>query len=489
MKLRDLIDGVSPVAVTGDCDIEGLSTDSRRVRKGDLFFAVRGGRFDGNRFVGEAVERGAAAVVSELPLSPGVPAVQVRDVHAAMAHAADRFYGHPSGRMRITGITGTNGKTTTSYILHSILTVDGSQAGLIGTIRNITGSREERAAFTTPEAVDFQRILAGMLGEGVTRTVAEVSSHALALRRVDCTDFSVAVFTNLTRDHLDFHGDMEAYYRAKKRLFSELATSAAVINIDDPYGMRLYGELREERGGDFPIVTCGIGNEGAALRALEIREGFDGLDFSLVHGTGVFRVASPLVGITNVYNILAAVGAALASGIGWDGIITGVRRCRGVDGRMEPVKAGQDFLAVVDYAHTPDALRKAIETLRRLTRGRIITVFGCGGDRDRGKRPEMGRIASNLSDVAVVTSDNPRTEDPGRILKDITAAMDGGYYIVEPDRRRAIEAAVSAAGPGDVVLVAGKGHEDYQDVGGVRHPFSDREVLRESIGKALSGAL
>ncbi|MEC4684649.1 MAG: UDP-N-acetylmuramoyl-L-alanyl-D-glutamate--2,6-diaminopimelate ligase [Nitrospirota bacterium] len=485
MRLGELIEGLMPVAVTGDCLVEGLSCDSRNVGEGDLFFAVSGEHFDGNEFITDALMRGAGAIVSgsPLPLSLDVPYVQVQDIYTAMAGIADRFCGHPSGKLSVTGITGTNGKTTTSYILHKILSANGIRAGLLGTIRYILGTRELRGRFTTPEALDFQRMLADMHDRGITHAVAEVSSHALSLKRVDFTDFDIAVFTNLTRDHLDFHGDMEAYFRAKRRLFLELARHAAVVNIDDPYGRRLVSEIRGGlgQGADFRIITCGIDSDDAELRAVEIKEGFDGLDFTVMYGPEVFRVSSPLLGVTNVYNILSAIGASVALGIGWERIVEGVRQCGGVEGRMEPVKAGQGFLAIVDYAHTPDALQKVLETLRRLTRGRIITVFGCGGDRDRGKRPEMGRIAVELSDTAIVTSDNPRTEDPVGIVDDIIRGMKKGEYIVEPDRKRAIEEAVRIAGPDDVVLIAGKGHEEYQEIGGVRYPFSDREVLREAI--------
>ncbi|NOY38913.1 MAG: UDP-N-acetylmuramoyl-L-alanyl-D-glutamate--2,6-diaminopimelate ligase [Nitrospirae bacterium] len=485
MRLGKLIEGLMPVTVSGDCVIEGLSCDSRNVGEGDLFFAVRGEHFDGNEFIEDALMRRAGAIVSESPLSLSldVPYVQVQDIYTAMAGIADRFYGHPSGKLSVTGITGTNGKTTTSYILHTILSADGARAGLLGTIKYVLGSQELRGRFTTPEALDFQRMLADMHDRGITHAVVEVSSHALSLKRVDFTEFDVAVFTNLTRDHLDFHGDMEAYYRAKRRLFLELARHAAVVNIDDPYGRRLVKESREgpAQEADFSIITCGIDSDDAELRAVEIKEGFEGLDFTVMYGQEVFHVSSPLLGVTNIYNILSAIGASVALGIEWERIVEGVRQCSGVEGRMEPVKAGQDFLAVIDYAHTPDALQKVLETLRRLAKGRIITVFGCGGDRDRGKRPEMGRIAAELSDTAIVASDNPRTEDPVGIIDDIIGGMKKGEYIIEPDRNKAIKEAVRIAGPDDVVLIAGKGHEEYQEIRGVRYPFSDREILREAI--------
>lgn len=491
MRLSELIEGLTPAAVTGDCVVGGLSADSREVSEGDLFFAVRGDRFDGNDFIRDAVARKAGAVVSEMPMPPGVkvPYVQVRDIHAAMAVIADRFYRHPSGRLSLTGITGTNGKTTTSYILLAILAAEGVRAGLTGTIRYIVGSEELAGRFTTPEALDFQRLLSLMSDRGVTHAVAEVSSHSLSLKRVDCTDFDTAVFTNLTRDHLDFHGDMEAYYRAKQRLFLELTGRAAVVNIDDPYGRRLVEAIRDRavHGTGLRVITYGIESRDADFRAADIDEGFDGLAFTVVHGAEQYRLSSPLLGVTNVYNILSAAGAAFAMGIGWERIAEGVSRCSGVDGRMEPVRSGLGFLAVIDYAHTPDALRRVLESLRRLTRGRIITVFGCGGDRDRGKRPLMGGIAAELSDIAIVTSDNPRTEDPMAIVNDILEGMGGAEYIVEPDRKAAIETAVRVARPGDVVLIAGKGHEDYQEIGGVRHRFSDREVLMEAISGSKTG--
>ncbi|NOZ26135.1 MAG: UDP-N-acetylmuramoyl-L-alanyl-D-glutamate--2,6-diaminopimelate ligase [Nitrospirae bacterium] len=474
-----------PVAVTGDCTVRGLSADSRGVKEGDIFFAVKGGRFDGNEFISDAVVRRAGAVVSERPRprSLEIPYVQVRDIYTAMAVIADRFYGHPSGRLSLTGVTGTNGKTTTSYILFSILRADGRRAGLIGTIRYILGAEHVKGRFTTPEALDFQRFLAEMCDRGVTDAVAEVSSHSLSLKRVSCTDFDVSVFTNLTRDHLDFHGDMEAYFRAKQRLFLDLTRRAAVVNIDDAYGRRLVEEIRRAggKGTELRIITCGIESEDAELRAADIDEGFEGLDFTVKYGSEEFRIRSPLIGVTNVYNILSAVGASVALGIGRDRIVEGVRLCRGVEGRMEPVRSERGFLAIVDYAHTPDALQRVLKTLRRLTSGRIITVFGCGGDRDRGKRPEMGRIVAELSDTAVVTSDNPRSENPLDIIEEIVEGMGNAEFIVEPDRKSAIEAAVRAARPDDVVLIAGKGHEDYQEIDGVRHPFSDMEVLKEAV--------
>ncbi len=488
MKLEELIEGLGLTVGDPVCEIKGLASDSRRVREGDLFFAIQGGRHNGNDYTVDAVSRGARAVISERAprRDLGVPCLQVSDIHRAMAAIADRFHGHPSGRLKVVGVTGTNGKTTTAHLVRSILECSGIKAGLIGTTGYILGGEVEKGLFTTPEAIEFQRMLGEIRDAGMSHAVTEVSSHALSMRRVDCTEFQVSVFTNLTRDHLDFHGDMESYYRAKRRLFSELTRAASVVNSDDPYGRRLIDEMKGSGGKrGLRMITYGLG-EDAELRAIGINETVQGLNFTVMYrpegATAVMaNIASSLIGITNVYNILAAIGASVALGLQWRRIAEGVRRFRGVEGRMEPVKAGQDFLAVVDYAHTPDALRKVLETLRRITEGRIITVFGCGGDRDRGKRPQMGSAAAELSDLVVVTSDNPRTEDPEAIIKDITSGIKGDNYTVEPDRMRAIQRAVSMAGRGDVVLVAGKGHEDYQEIRGVRHPFSDREALKGAI--------
>jgi len=470
-------------AVEMDTEIQGLAHDSRRVSGGELFFALRGARSDGRDYIGEAVRNGARAVVCEDILNGDrypVPCVLVEDAREALARAAGRFFGNPSESLEVVGITGTNGKTTTSYITRSILASAGLRAGLIGTIAYMVGDDRRFAPFTTPEAPEFQSLLREMLEEGCSHVVTEVSSHALAQKRVDHTRFSVAVFTNLTREHLDFHQDMERYFRAKRRLFDEMLSGVAVINADDPYGKRLAASQKGQ------VITYGIESE-ADLIARNIKNSLGGLSFRLASGGASHRVESPLVGTINVYNILASAGASLALGLSWDSILDGVRNAREVEGRFQKVEQGQDFLVVVDYAHTEDALRRLILTAREVTPGRVITVFGCGGDRDRSKRPAMGAVATELSDVVFITSDNPRSEDPGDIIKEIVAGVRADNYRTVPDRAEAIDLAVRAACAGDTVLIAGKGHEDYQDIKGVRTKFNDRETAEAAIRRAAEG--
>ena len=476
MTLRELLEGVNIKDFHGDRDagIKGVAHDSREVGAGDLFVAIRGESFDGRDFISDAVERGASAVLHEggpIVLPGAAASVLVDNSREALALVANNFYGRPSSRLSVLGVTGTNGKTTVTHIIKSILDTDGKSTGLIGTISN--------PPFTTPEAVEVQRLMSGMLIEGRTHVVVEVSSHALSQRRVDGTRFGLAVFTNLTRDHLDFHGDMEDYFGAKMRLFEELLIGPAVINIDDPYGVRLLGSLK----GD--VLTYGIKGD-AILTADGIETSSGGLSFVLRYGGESFKVHSPIIGIPNVYNFLASAGACLKLGISWEAIIKGIREFRGVMGRFEKVECGQDFFCIVDYAHTEDALRGLIRTAREFARGRIITVFGCGGQRDKGKRPAMGAVATELSDRVFITSDNPRAEDPEDIIKDILSGIKKKNYVVEPDRARAIAEAVREAGASDTVLIAGKGHEEYQEAMGGRMDFSDRDEAIKAI-KAVMG--
>jgi UDP-N-acetylmuramoyl-L-alanyl-D-glutamate--2,6-diaminopimelate ligase len=475
MTLTELLEGVKIKDFHGDKDtrINGVVHDSRDVGAGDMFIAIRGESFDGKDFIGDALKKGASAVLCECgPIdSPEAAAsVIVDNSREALALVANNFYGRPSSRLYVLGVTGTNGKTTVTHIIKSMLDAGGKSTGLIGTISN--------PPFTTPEAVELQRLLSDMLMQGRTYIVAEVSSHALIQRRVDGTMFGLAVFTNLTRDHLDFHGDMEDYFGAKKRLFEELLSGPAVINIDDPYGMRLLGLLK----GD--VLTYGIKGS-ATLKADDIETSSEGLSLVLRYGGDSFEVHSPLLGIPNVYNILASAGACLKLGLSREAIIKGIREFRGVIGRFEKVKCGQDFLCLVDYAHTEDALRNLIITAREFTRGRIITVFGCGGQRDRGKRPAMGAAATELSDKVFITSDNPRAEDPGEIIKDILSGVKKQNYVVEPDRAEAIAEAVREARASDTVLIAGKGHENYQEVMGSRMDFNDRDEAIRAIKKVM----
>ena len=485
MKLGVLLNGVEMTGSPADSgiDIAGIAYDSRKAGKGDLFVAVRGEHVDGHAFAADAVRRGAAAVVYDNPqarqelAATGAALVLVPDSRRALALLSANLYEQPSEKLEVIGITGTNGKTTTSYLIKSILEAWGRKAGLIGTIQYMVGDEVFEADHTTPEALEFQAMLRKMVDAGCSHVVSEISSHALAQGRVEGTVFGTAVFTNLTRDHLDFHKTMDEYFDAKERLFRDLLRSggSSVINYDDVWGRRLMARVPAET-----VITYGL-ETGADIMAADINNAFDGLRFTMVSRGGRYDVVSSLVGLPNVYNILAAAGAAAAIGAPWNVILEGVRGAGPVKGRFEKIDAGQSFLAVVDYAHTEDALERLIYTARGLTEGKVITVFGCGGDRDRGKRPRMGAIATKLSDFVVMTTDNPRSEDPLEILMEIEKGAVRRNYLIEPDRQAAIRRAVLMADDSDVVLVAGKGHEQYQETAGRRIAFSDRAVLEEAI--------
>jgi UDP-N-acetylmuramoyl-L-alanyl-D-glutamate--2,6-diaminopimelate ligase len=472
-----------------DRPVTGIAYDSRMVKAGDVFVALKGQHADGTAFVRQALERGAAAVVSEQPAPEDahVPWATATDARLALAVLADAFFRHPSGDMRVVGITGTNGKTTTAYLLASIFEAAGMRCGMLGTVAYRTGPGEndvQAAERTTPEAPDVQRMLREMVDRGCRASVMEVSSHALAMRRVDGTTFAAGVFTNLTRDHLDFHSDMEAYFQAKRRLFEMLPRDApSLLNADDPRGPSLGGV------GGRP-VTYAIGHP-ADITTGPLSFSVEGLIFDVRTPGGGLHITSKLVGRPNVYNILAAVATATALGLPFDVIERGVRDLEGVPGRFQVVSdATDEVTVVVDYAHTDDALRNLLETARPLAAGRLITVFGCGGDRDRTKRPLMGAVAGRLSDVIVITSDNPRSEDPDRIIDEIqrgitanTRRAEAARPLAIVDRRAAIAKAVAMARPGDLVLVAGKGHEKYQAIGDRTLPFDDVAVAREALGR------
>jgi UDP-N-acetylmuramoyl-L-alanyl-D-glutamate--2,6-diaminopimelate ligase len=502
MKLGDLIRDAGPVEgiprAWMEQDVREVVNDSRQVRPGALFVAVRGFHSDGHRFVEQALRQGAVAAVVEagsgLAASRDARLIRVADSRAALAGLAAAFYGHPSKKLRLVGITGTNGKTTTSYLVKSIIEAAGGLAGLIGTIDYRIGDRVYPAPNTTPESLDLQRLLSEMVGAGAKHCVMEVSSHALALGRTAGCRFTTAVFTNLTQDHLDFHRDMDDYFQAKLRLFTGLASGAsAVVNIDDPRGETIIGATQAK------VITTGIAARADVRPEGAVRHGINGLAFTAATPSGPVAVESPLVGRHNSYNILSAIGAGVSLGFAPPDIARGIANMKAVPGRMEKVAEGQPFGVVVDYAHTEDALARLLEAVREIATGRVITVFGCGGDRDRTKRPKMGSAALAGSDIVVVTSDNPRTEDPLAIIEEIETGMAGRGtkaspaklppaarngkkpYFVIPDRREAIELAVRMAGPGDVVVLAGKGHEDYQIVGGTKHHFDDREEARRAI--------
>jgi UDP-N-acetylmuramoyl-L-alanyl-D-glutamate--2,6-diaminopimelate ligase len=466
-----------------DVEAQGVTHDSRQAGRGWIFVALRGLKADGAMFVPDAVANGAAAVVADRPpdASVSVPWVVVGDARLALALLAAEFHGHPSGRMQVIGITGTNGKTTTSYLLNAIFEAAGTKCGLMGTVAYRIGGREFDATRTTPEAPDVQALLRQMVEAGCGACVMEVSSHALALRRVDGMRFAAGVFMNLTRDHLDFHANMENYFAAKRRLFEMLPPDApAVVNLDDPRGASLTDIVERP-------VTYAI-NRAADVSPGPLTFSLDGLTFEVRTPQGVVHVRSRLVGRPNVYNILAASGTAAALGVPLEAIERGLAHLAGVPGRFEVVSGGQDDITVVvDYAHTDDALRNLLETARPLAERRLITVFGCGGDRDRTKRPLMGMVAARLSDVVVITSDNPRSEDPARIIEEAKRGaqpeLRNGQteLLTIVDRGEAISQAVRRAQPGDVVLIAGKGHEKYQEIGGRVLSFDDVAVAREAL--------
>ena len=470
-------------AQTHDLQITGLQYDSRKVAKGNVFVAIRGTERDGHRFVQSAVTAGATVVVVEdegaapdaLMLHAGVCKLVVPDSRAALAAMSRNFYANPSCSLRMVGVTGTNGKTTTTHLVRAILEAAGERAGLIGTIEYRIGDEVHPATHTTPESLELNGLLAAMVDKGCTAAVMEVSSHALAMKRVEGVRFQTAVFTNLTQDHLDFHGSMDAYRHAKRILFETLDRSAtAVTNANDPYGMEMVA------GTPAKVLTYGTGKD-PDLRAADIALGVRGCSFTMAAAGISGTVTSSLTGQFNVSNILAATGAGVALGLPWDAIRAGIASVRSVRGRFEQVVAPQGWTAIVDYAHTPDALENVLKTIHGVKApgpGRVITVFGCGGNRDAGKRPIMGRIASSMSDLTIVTSDNPRGEDPDAIIAQIVAGVTPGREVqVEPDRRKAIRRALSAAGRDDVVLIAGKGHENYQVVGATRAHFDDREEV------------
>jgi len=471
--------------------VEGITADSRRVSAGDCFVAVPGFKEDARRFIPEAVDRGATLVVTEgEPVRDlAVAQVVVPSARQALARLADAYYAHPSGQLAIIGITGTNGKTTTSYLVEALLRARGGPTGVIGTVQYVVGGETLPAGQTTPEALELQAMLARMRTAGVRGVAMEVSSHALALSRVDGIDFDVAVFTNLTQDHLDFHGTLDEYGKAKRRLFELLAASpkprrTAVVNADD-----LWGEAMV-RGLDVPVLTFGL-STGALVRAVTHASSLDGIRMTVETPRGRFDVASPLIGEHNVMNLLAAAATGLGLGLDPTAIASALGVVGAVPGRFEQVRAGQPFLVIVDYAHTPDALERVLTTARKLTRGRLGVVFGCGGDRDRGKRPIMGAIAARLADRLWITSDNPRSERPEAIIDEIMIGAlgvsgDERPYVREPDRRAAITAALQWAEPGDTVLIAGKGHETYQLVGSEVRPFDDREVTRTMLSAGSS---
>ncbi len=484
MKLSELVKDVNPLAVEGtlDREITGIAYDSRRVLPGHLFVAMRGERTDGHRYVDAAIDRGAAAVVLERDsgLSPRATRIRVQDARQTLARAAAAFYEQPAQRLQVVGVTGTNGKTTTAFMMKSIWEAAGTMTGLMGTVQYEIGERVIPASRTTPESVEIQEMMRQMLQAGCGAVSMEVSSHALEQHRVDEVDFDVAVFTNLSQDHLDYHGTMENYFAAKSQLFRHLSRrekdGVAVVNVDDSYGRRLVDSL----GGENAVLTYGV-SDAAAIGAREIQVTRLGTTFFVRAPQASFPVTLPLLGRYNVHNALGAIAAALAMRLPVEAIQQGLRGLRPVPGRLERVPVSDPVDVYVDYAHTPAALRNVLLTVGELTRGRLIVVFGCGGDRDKGKRQPMGAAAAELADFAIVTSDNPRTENPADILQQVQTgfAADAKNFMVIEDRREAIERALDIAREGDTVLIAGKGHEAYQEFADTVVPFHDRQVVEE----------
>jgi UDP-N-acetylmuramoyl-L-alanyl-D-glutamate--2,6-diaminopimelate ligase len=576
MKVKDIVRNDFIVQGDIETDISGIKYDSRKINHGDMFVAVKGENFDGHDFIADAIKKGAVAVIYEkdmlinqhkgerkchscegrnpetkeldsrlhgndglgvfsgennsllvtryslLQKYPHIVWIGVDDSRDAIAFAASKFYGNPSEKMTVIGITGTNGKTTTSYLIKSTLEHYGRNVGLIGTIKYMIKDEIYDAPHTTPESPDFQSLLRTMADMGCDFVVSEVSSHALSQKRADYTAFRAAVFTNLTRDHLDFHHTIEDYFLAKKRLLTVLLIEggAAVVNIDDLYGESLADTLKNQNKiKNKKIFTYGIKNKSAGISAFDIKTTFKGMTFKVKIGQDFqtqdaeFEISSPLVGDFNVYNILSAICVLLSLNIPINIIKEGIAMTGLVKGRFEKIDLGQDFLAVVDYAHTEDALERLLMTAHQLLEayrfaekteammnakkqcfsagekklgGKVITVFGCGGNRDKGKRSKMGEIAASLSDFVIITSDNPRSEPPRSIIRDIERGIKGDNYIVIPDRDVAIGMAVELASSGDIVLVAGKGHEEYQEINGKRYDFSDKTALENAIKRTIS---
>jgi UDP-N-acetylmuramoyl-L-alanyl-D-glutamate--2,6-diaminopimelate ligase len=483
MRLDELAARLPGAVLTGDgaTAIGAVTHDSRKAVAGTLFVAIKGLTADGNQFVEAARKKGAAAIASERPAQPGSPWLQVPDAREALALLSAAVLGEPSRALDLVGVTGTNGKTTTTYLIDAALRAAGHKVGLLGTVLYRIGDRLADATRTTPEASDLQALLREMVDAGCSHAVLEVSSHSLELKRVVGCEFKVAVFTNLTRDHLDFHGDMDSYFQAKRKLFTDLVRpdGRSVINADDDRAADLVAASRA------PVWTYAI-DKAADFRAENVQLGLEGTRFRIRGPSGTHEVRSGLVGRFNVQNLLAAFAASVAAGVAPETVLEGLAAVMGVPGRLERVAGAPGFAVIVDYAHTDDALKNLLETMRELGPSRVITVFGCGGDRDRTKRPLMGAVASRLSDVVIVTSDNPRSEPPEAILEEIQKGMNGGrkaerHAIV--DRREAIARALEMARPGDAVVIAGKGHETYQVLRDRTVPFDDRQVARDILSR------
>lgn len=483
MKLHTLLQKLQPYLTYNEEDIEitSIENDNRNVEEGSLFVCIKGYTVDGHDFASSAVEKGAVAVIAERQLNLPVPVFVVKNTRRAMALLADAFYGQPSQQLHLIGVTGTNGKTTTSHIIDKILADAGKTTGLIGTMYTKIGNQTFEVKNTTPESLTLQRTFKKMKDSGVTSAVMEVSSHSLDEGRVHGCDYDIAVFTNLTQDHLDYHQTMDEYRRAKGLLFAQLGNAFhydrpkyAILNADDA------ASYDYEKSTSAYVLSYGIDHD-ADFRATHIQMTSAGTSFDLITPIGSYSIQMQLIGKFSVYNVLASIAAAFASNIPMESIIHSVEEVKGVSGRFETVDAGQDFSVIVDYSHTPDSLENALKTVKQIAGQRIFTVVGCGGDRDRSKRPIMAKIACEYSTDAIFTSDNPRTEDPDEILKDMEAGVKGQSYKVITDRKEAIEYAVKRAGKGDCILIAGKGHETYQQIGHEIIDFDDRLIAKAAI--------
>lgn len=483
MKLHELLNNLHAlVPFSGENpDITSIENDNRKVQQGSLFICIKGYTVDGHDFAEAAVKSGAVAVIAEHDLPLNVPVIVVNDTNRAMAVLADAFYGQPSRKFKLVGITGTNGKTTVSHLIEKVLSDAGKKTGLIGTMYTKIGAKMIETKNTTPESLTLQKTFKSMADEGVEAAVMEVSSHALDEGRVHGTEFDVAVFTNLSQDHLDYHHTMEEYKHAKGLLFSQLGNTFetnkpkfAVLNVDDPAADSFM------RGTSAHIITYGI-DQKADISAKDITMTSKGTAFTLSAAGRELLVNMQLIGKFSVYNVLAGIGAGLALGMPLEHIIRSIEGVEGVAGRFELVNAGQDFTVIVDYAHTPDSLENVLSTISQFAQKKVFVVVGCGGDRDRTKRPLMAKIACNLATDPIFTSDNPRSEDPIEILKDMQAGAEGESYQLIPDRKAAIEFAVKNASEGDVILIAGKGHETYQIIGSQVFDFDDRKVAKDAI--------
>jgi UDP-N-acetylmuramoyl-L-alanyl-D-glutamate--2,6-diaminopimelate ligase len=480
MRSKSLSELITPDLLVKSQTVEALpiikiAYDSRKIKRGSLFIAIKGYTADGHHFIEQAQKNGAvAAIVEEENKQIQLPQFVVKDSRQALARIAHDFYSPELDKIRLVGVTGTNGKTTTSFLIQSILNVAGLKSGLIGTIRYDTGAQYTKAWNTTPESVDLFEMIIDMQENGQSSCVLEASSHGLALHRLDSLQFAAAVFTNLSQDHLDFHHDFEDYYQSKKILFSLLKPDGrAIINRDDPFGQRLFSEIQGDKI-DFSVA------HDSHISAKNWQSSLAGIEMDIQTPKEMINIKSPLIGKFNVENILAAAATGYAMNIDPEKIKIGIENLASVPGRLEPVQVDIDRTILVDYSHTPDALEKALKELKKISQGNLWVVFGCGGDRDKKKRPLMGKIAQNLADRIIITSDNPRSESPESIINDIlNGLVQDSSVIVEIDRFKAIQNAVKNSLPGDTILVAGKGHEDYQDINGVKYPFDDCQVIKE----------